>query len=186
MDRCMRGIATVAVAAIALLAPSSASATGEWDHLVAPESICPGQSDVAAGATAQEQAMVCLHRYARAQSGLPGLHIAKQLKASAMRKAKDIKHCQSFSHQACGRDAFYWVERMKFFRGRSGAGENLAMGSGDAGSPRAMFTSLLESEGHREVMLSPTFESFGINMLQTGFRGYSGVQIWVVHFGYRR
>ena len=130
--------------------------------------------------------MVCLHAYARARSGLPSLSPLKKLRISAKRKARDITRCQQFSHHACGRDVFHWVERVGFLRGSSGAGENLAFGSGTAGVPRAIMTSWLDSDLHRSVLLTPSFRKIGIGMVRTNFQGYPGTQVWVAHFGYRR
>jgi uncharacterized protein YkwD len=182
--RAPRNIALVALTCALLAAPAAASASGPWDSLLAPESACPAQSDPSLSATAQEQTMICMHRWARAQEGLSGLHVSKQLRSSSDRKARDIRRCQDFRHDACGRDAFYWFKRVGFLRGTYGAGENLELGNGDAATVRGAMSAWLNSDEHRSVLLSPSFDDVGISLISGEFKGYSGVAIWVAHFGY--
>src|SRR3954454_24691938 len=124
-----RKIALAVVAGALLISPAAASA-GQWDSLIAPEAACPGQSDPSMPAAAQEQTMLCMHAYARAHAGVRPLRVSKELRSSSIRKARDIRHCHQFSHDACGRAPFYWVRRVGFERGSWGAGENLALGAG--------------------------------------------------------
>jgi uncharacterized protein YkwD len=167
-----------------LAMPAAASASGPWDKLLAPETACPGQSDPSLPVTTQEQIMVCMNRWARSEEGLSGLHVSKQLRSSSDRKARDIRRCQDFSHDACGRDAFYWFRRVGFFRGSFGAGENLELGNGDAATVHGAMSAWLNSDEHRTVLLSPSFDDVGVGMVSGEFKGYSGVAIWVAHFGY--
>lgn len=181
----LRKIVSVAAFACALfVVPATAHASGPWDSLLAPESACPGQWDTTLPVAAQVQAMVCMHRWARAHEGLAGLHVSKQLRASSARKARDIKRCQDFSHEACGRDAFYWFKRVGFLRGSFGAGENLELGNGTAATVRGAMSAWVNSDEHRAVLLTRSFDDIGIGMTSGDFRGYSGVAIWVAHFGY--
>jgi uncharacterized protein YkwD len=180
----LRTIALAAVASVVLLVPATASASGPWDSLLAPESACPGQSDASLPAVTQVQTMVCMHRWARAQEGLSGIHVSKQLRASSARKARDIRRCQDFRHDACGRDAFYWFKRVGFMRGSFGAGENLELGNGDAATVRGAMSAWLNSDEHRAVLLAPSFDDVGISVVSGTFKGYSNVAIWVAHFGY--
>jgi uncharacterized protein YkwD len=180
-----RRIALGAITALMLIAPNGASAmVGEWDHLLAPETVCPGQTDTSSPRAVREPVMVCMHGYARAQSGLPGLGVVKPLRASALRKARDIRRCKEFSHTACGRGVFYWFERTGFLRGTYGVGENLAYGFGSARSVRSMMSAWLESDAHRQILLTSSFDSVGISAVPGRLRGRSAL-IWVAHFGYR-
>ena len=180
----MRNIVLAAVASALLLAPAAASASGPWDSLLAPESACPGQSDASLPVATQEQTMVCMHRWARAQEGLSGLHVSKRLSASSARKARDIRRCQDFSHDACGRDAFYWFKRRGFLKGRFGAGENLELGNAEAATVHGAMSAWLNSDEHRSVLLDRSFDDVGISVVTGNFKGYTGVAIWVAHFGY--
>jgi len=182
--KALRRIALAALTIGLLSAPAAASASGPWDSLLAPESACPGQSDSSLSADTQEQTMVCMHRWARAQEGLSGLHVSKQLRSSSARKARDIRRCQDFSHNACGRDAFYWFKRVGFFRGSYGAGENLELGNDQAATVRGAMSAWLNSDEHRSVLLTPSYDDVGISLVSGQFKGYSGVAIWVAHFGY--
>lgn len=179
-----RNIGLAAVATAALSLPAAASAAGTWDSLLAPESACPGQTDTSLPVAQQVRTMVCMHRWARAQEGLRGVHVSKQLRKSSASKARDIRRCQQFSHDACGRNAFYWFRRVGFFRGAFGAGENLALGNGYAATVRGTMSDWLNSDEHRSVLLSPSFRDIGVSMVSGDFDGYTGVAIWVAHFGY--
>lgn len=184
MAKKLRRIALATVTCAILLAPAAASASGPWDNLLAPESACPGQTDRSLPAGAQERTMVCMHNWVRTEKGLKPLHSAKRLRSSSNKKARDIRHCRQFSHEACGRDAFYWFRRVGFMRGTWGAGENLAYGQGNLGTVRDMMSAWLNSDVHRSVLLTPNFDDVGISVLDGRFHGHRGVAIWVAHFGY--
>jgi uncharacterized protein YkwD len=179
-----RNIALAAVAGAVLVGPPGASASGSTDPLLAPESACPGQSDASLPAATQERAMICLNRWARRQAHRSGLHVSKQLRASSARKARDIRHCDQFSHYACGRNAFYWEQRVGFFRGAWGAGENLALTYGEDTSPHGTMDLWLHSPEHRRVLLSPRFRDVGMTLMAGEFDGNAGAHIWVAQFGY--
>jgi uncharacterized protein YkwD len=185
MFRIRRQLALAAVTALALVIPASATADGPWDSLLAPETSCPGQSDVGASADAQELTMLCMHNYARAASGLAPLQLIKQLRISSGRKAKDMKGCDDFSHEACGRSAFYWLRKVGFMRGSYGVGENLAFGTGGMGSVRSIMSNWINSDEHRTILLTPNYQDIGVGMVEGKFLGHGGTQIWVTHFGFR-
>ncbi len=128
--------------------------------------------------------MVCMHRWARAQQGLQGIHVSKQLRSSSTRKARDIRRCGQFSHYACGRDAFYWFDRVGFLRGSYGAGENLALTYGDNSTVREAMDLWLNSDEHRQVLLTGNYDDIGISVATGSFDGHAGATIWVAHFGY--
>jgi uncharacterized protein YkwD len=170
------------VAGLALAAPAQAE---RFDRLLAPESVCPNQTEVDRSLRRQVATMRCLHRYARRRAGRRALYRSRRLRRSARAKARDIRRCQSFSHTACGRDAFYWFRRFGFARGAFGIAENLAFGSGDAGSPRSMMSAWLHSDGHRQALLDGDYRVAGFAVVRGRYEGYDRVQFWVAHFGYR-
>jgi uncharacterized protein YkwD len=180
----VRTFALAALACTLLVVPAPASASGSPDPLLAPESACPGQSDASLPAAVQENAMVCMHRWARAQEHLSGLRVSKQLRTSSARKAQDITRCGQFSHEACGRDPFYWESRVGFFRGTYGAGENLALTYGDDTTVRGAMDLWLHSPEHRRNLLSPSYREIGVALITGRFDGNDGAHIWVAHFGY--
>jgi uncharacterized protein YkwD len=153
-------------------------------RLVARESDCAGADEVNAPFAVQERAMACLLGYARAEAGLPRLSESGKLDNSAGNKAGDIIRCNQFSHQACGRDFLYWIRRSGYLDARCWwAGENLAWGTGDLGSPRAIFRAWLNSPPHRANILGGEYDQFGISLRVGGLSGYSGAHVWVNHFG---
>ena len=187
-------LALLASPALAAEDPSQASddSSGEpsgqatkADPLLAPISACPAQSDVRASRRRQVRAMVCLHRYARRRAGIKRAYTVRRLRKSARAKARDLRRCQQFSHSACGRDAFYWFRRVGFTSGTWGAGENLALGTGELGSARANMAAWLGSPTHRKVLLSRGFRQVGIGLVRGRYEGRGGAQFWVAHFGYR-
>jgi uncharacterized protein YkwD len=184
MGRWSRTVLLAGLALAALAAPAVASASDPYADLLAPDSACPGASDASLPVVTQEKAMICLHRWARHHEHLSGLHVSRQLRVSSARKARDIRHCRQFSHYACGRDAFYWEQRVGFFRGTFGAGENLALTYGADTSPRATMDLWLNSSEHRHVLLSPRYRNVGMALSTGQFEGNSGAHIWVAQFGY--
>jgi uncharacterized protein YkwD len=181
-----RGQLALVVMAVMLLAiPASASGDGPWDSLLAPETACAGQSDPSAPIEAQELTMLCMHNYARAASGLGPLRPVKPLRVSSGRKAKDMKGCDDFSHEACGRNTFYWLRKVGFMQGNYGVGENLAWGSGSLGTVHTIMSNWLNSDEHRVILLRPSYQDVGIGLAEGRFQGFVGAEIWVAHFGYR-
>jgi uncharacterized protein YkwD len=166
------------------VAPASASASGPWDTLLAPETACPGQSDPSLPIATQQQTMVCMHNWARAQRGLGPLQTDAELLRSSHKKARDIRRCQQFRHRACGRNTFYWVQRVGFETGHYGAGENLEFGQGSLATVHGAMSAWLNSDIHRTVLLTPNWQDAGISVLDAKLDGHPGVAIWVAHFGY--
>ena len=178
-----RYIALLSVAAAALLTPALASAD-PYAGLLAPDSVCPGQNDASLPAATQVDAMVCMQRWAREQAHRSTVHVSKKLRASSSRKALDIRHCRQFSHYACGRSAFYWEQRLGFFRGTYGAGENLALTYGADTTVRGTMDLWLNSPEHRRTLMSPRYREVGVSLVTGSFDGTEGAHIWVAQFGY--
>ena len=128
--------------------------------------------------------MICMNRWARSREHRSGLHVSKQLRASSARKAQDIRRCEQFSHEACGRNPFYWEQKVGFFRGTFGAGENLALTYGEDTSPHGTMELWLNSPEHRSVLLSPSYRNVGMTLITGQFDGNTGAHIWVAQFGY--
>jgi uncharacterized protein YkwD len=129
--------------------------------------------------------MVCMQNYARVADGLSAQRAYKPLRVSATDKARDIRRCQTLSHEACGRGPTYWLARVGFLKGSWVAGEVLAFGGGQRGTVRATMTSWLDSKPHRDVLLDRKFNLVGVGTVTGRFRGFTGTRIWVTHAGYR-
>lgn len=126
------------------------------------------------------RAMVCMVNFARQKKGLRRYRQPAKLAWSAGRKARDILRCE-FSHTACGREFSFWI-RKSGYPGIS-VGENIAWGSGSAGSVRRIFVAWMKSPPHRKAILSPDYSDVGPGVVKGRFGGYPGARIWVLHFG---
>jgi uncharacterized protein YkwD len=184
MGRWTRTFLLAGLAVVALAIPAAASAADQYAGLLAPESACPGQTDPSLSTAAKEQAMVCMHRYARSHAGAGGIHSIRSLRSSSGHKARDIRRCGQFSHYACGRDAFYWFQRVGFFRGTYGGGENLALTYGANSTVRDAMDLWLNSDEHRHVLLTRDYDDIGVSVVSGHFDGQGDATIWVAHFGY--
>jgi uncharacterized protein YkwD len=152
--------------------------------LSAQSTTCIGADDPNAAPGLQESAMRCLLNDARQQAGLPPLGAVRKLDVSAANKAADILRCNSFSHEACGRDFLYWFRRAGYVGGSCWwAGENLAWGTGSLGSARSIMKAWLRSPAHRANLLNSNFNQFGISLRVGGISGASDAHVWVNHFG---
>jgi uncharacterized protein YkwD len=125
--------------------------------------------------------MLCFTNYARAKKGLKRYRPNAKLNFSSKRKAGDIIRCGAFSHEACGRDFAYWIDRSGY-KGCS-IGENIAWGSGGLGRSREIFRAWMNSPGHRAAILDSGYRHIGIGVRTGKFSGYRGARIWVQNFG---
>ncbi len=153
--------------------------------LIAPAATCPDQDSLTSPVEAQEQAMVCMTNFARAGFGLGTLVEADELDRSAVGKAGDVLRCDSFSHFACGREFTYWIRESGYIgEGCWRAGENLAWGTAEYGSVRAIFRAWMSSPTHRQNILGD-YEQVGIGLLTGKLEGRPGAHVWAAHFGSR-
>jgi len=127
--------------------------------------------------------MLCLVNRARANYGLSPLAAPSSLAWAAARKSVDVLRCDDFSHQACGRDSEYWVERSGY---EGCAGENLAYGYGRTATPRYIFRLWMNSSGHRENILGAyPYDDIGIGLQVGALGGARNVHVWTQVFGIR-
>lgn len=97
-----RTLALVALTIALLLATTASASAHHYDSLLAPTSVCPGQSDTRRSVDDQEWTMRCMHNYVRSKRRLPYLSTRSRLMSAAGSKSADIMRCQDFAHQACG------------------------------------------------------------------------------------
>lgn len=171
-----RGI-VFAISSVALVVLVMASASP-----AAARAVCPGQNDAGAPIAAQEKTMLCLVNQGRKQRGLGPLVAPRSLARAAGRKSGDILRCDEFSHEACGRDFTYWIERMGYEGCR--LGENIAYGSGGFATPRSIFRMWMNSSGHRRNILGP-YDDIGIGLQVGTLEGEGGAHVWTQQFGSR-
>lgn len=170
----------VMVLCVALWVAPAASA--QRANPIAPASACPNQTNPAAAAGVLLKAMLCMTNYARKASGLKPLSSARPLAKAAAHKSADILDCDEFSHEACGREFAYWIERFGYAKGCWSAGENIAYGTGELGSVRGIFTSWMNSAGHRANILGK-FGEIGIGRRVGTLEGTPGAVVWTQDFG---
>jgi uncharacterized protein YkwD len=168
------------IAAVAFVAVVLALFAGAGASAAAAPAGCPGQGDAGAPAAAQERTMLCLVNRARQQRGLDPLAAPASLARAAGRKSADILRCDEFSHEACGREFTYWIERSGYRGCREG--ENIAYGGGGYATPRSIFQMWMRSSGHRENILGP-YEDIGIGLRVGRLEGYGGAHVWTQEFG---
>jgi uncharacterized protein YkwD len=168
-----------ALTALAVALPSPAGAAS----LIAPVRACPAQAALGAGAAVQEEAMLCMVNFARLRSGAEPLEATEPLAESAREKAADILACDSFSHEACGRDFAYWIRANGYLAAPCWrAGENLAWGNGPEGGVRSIFRAWMRSPEHRENVLGD-YTQTGIDLRTGELDGIGGTRVWTQHFG---
>jgi uncharacterized protein YkwD len=162
---------------------------GGWTAYVASESVCPGGDDPAAPPRDQERTMVCLVNYARARRGLPAVATVQALLASAALKAREIDGCERFAHDPCGTGSGRVFDLVAYGAGSSGytTGENIALISANAASPRRVLNGWLNSDSHRENLFRADWTEQGVALLAHSTVGdVADVNLWVSQFGYRR
>jgi uncharacterized protein YkwD len=173
----------LALAAVAAAFAAPAAGATDLGRLIAPTAVCANQTDPGAPVSAQERAMRCMTNYARSRVGRGPLGDAAQLDRSARNKSADMIRCDSFGHGACGRQFTYWLQRVGYIPARCWrAGENLAWGTGELGSVRAIFRAWIRSPGHRENILG-RYSQVGIGLLVGSLAGHSNAHVWTQHFG---
>lgn len=174
-------IATLFLAAATALA-GVAVASSPPAAALASRAGCPGQGNAGAPSTAQEQTMLCLVNHARQARGLAPLQTPRSLTKAADRKSGDVIRCDEFSHEACGREFTYWMNRF----GYNGCyeGENLAWGSGPYATPISIFRLWMHSQGHRENILGP-YQDTGLGLRVGTLEGNGGAHVWTEEFGSR-
>lgn len=115
----------------------------------------------------------------RAENGLPPLREDSRLDLAAGDRMRDMEDLSYWSHESPdGRSPFLWLKpRGYVFRY---AGENLAAGFE---TTEVLVTAWMESEGHRENILSPRFDDCGIAIIEGSTKGRASGKSIVVMFG---
>jgi uncharacterized protein YkwD len=176
---------SIVIALLALMATlfAGSAQARRLSTLVAPTSACPHQTDLGDTPAVQESAMHCMTDYARDHDGLGTLANAAALASSAGKKSADIIRCDSFSHEACGRQFTFWMQRTGYLAARCWrAGENIAWGTGKYATVRSIFVAWLHSPEHRANLLG-RYSSIGIAMRVGTFGGHHEAHVWTQDFG---
>lgn len=109
----------------------------------------------------------------RQKSGLSAVSMDNSLNSAALVRAKEI--VSLFSHtRPNGQSCFSVLSDMGI--SYNGAGENIAMGQT---SPSQVMSEWMNSQGHRENILNPSFKNLGVGVYKVGSRYY-----WAQMFTY--
>ena len=122
--------------------------------------------------------MLCLTN-SPARRGLRLLRPARR----RSRKSADILRCDEFSHEACGREFTFWIERFGYLARCWRAGENIAWGTGGSAT-RALDLHApgCTPPGTARTSSAPTGRSASA-CESARLEGNAGAHVWTQDFG---
>jgi uncharacterized protein YkwD len=165
----------VAVAAVFAIAAPAASAGGCANADANPNDI---------SASAAQRATLCLLNAERRAHHLRGLHENSQLDLASTRHAQDMARNNYFAHgNFVGR-----IRSAHYLAGARGwtVGENIAWGSYNWATPRAIMRAWMNSPPHRANILNRSFRDIGIGVARGApVSGVSNAGTYVTDFGRR-
>lgn len=166
--------ALAAFSAISFVSPDNASAAA------AQVRTCAGDTMTIRHA---EKSMLIYHNRERAKRNKPELCIARELQRAARLHAKDMIERDYFSHTTKGTGESFAnrIEDQGYEYRR--AAENLAYGTGSAGSTTNIFQGWMDSSGHRSNLLNGHLREVGIGLYAGEYKGARHGRMWVADFG---
>ena len=112
------------------------------------------------------KAILCLVNRERSARGLPKFDRDRRLQRAAQNHNDAMQNKRCFSHQCPGEAALLTrLQRVGWITGALSAwaaGENIAWGSGNAGTPKNIVRMWMNSSGHRANILSSRYDEIGI------------------------
>jgi uncharacterized protein YkwD len=131
---------------------------------------CPGATDIPQTpqqVSAAAGAVTCLVNAERTSRGIPALRRDADLAQAARAHAEDMAQHDYFAHTSP--DGVRLGDRLRAAGyGRPGegwrAGEDIGWGTGDRATPSALVDAWLNSDGHRRILLSATYEEIGVGV----------------------
>jgi uncharacterized protein YkwD len=136
-----------------------------------------------------EGTTLCLINQRRAKRGLARLKFNGSLAAAAKGHSAEMDALNFFDHESPGGSSpLSRITSAGYLSGASawGVGENLAWAGGDAGSPTVIVGMWMNSPGHRQIMLSRSFQQVGIGVVVGSPDGDDpDGAIYTADFGYR-
>ena len=134
------------------------------------------------------EATLCLLNGERADRGLAVLRPNDRLQRAALGHGNDMVAHRYFAHQ--GHDGSQPAERIRAAGylsagGQWRIGENLAWGSGELATPKAIMSAWMASTGHRANILQPAYREIGFGVLAGNpASGDNGGATFVTEFGF--
>ena len=177
MLRKIMGAAATAVALAVTATPADAQAA------CANADKHPSQATV----TQLRAATVCLVNVERRKHGRAKLRANSGLALAGQRHARDMVRKRYFAHNSrAGRDFKERIVRTGYTRGSAAIlGENLAWGSHNLATPRAIVRSWMNSPGHRANILQPKFRHIGIGIVRSAPSRVNNAATYAAEFGRR-
>ena len=132
-------------------------------------------------------ATVCLVNVERRKHGRSKLRANSGLALAGQRHARDMVRKRYFAHNSrAGRDFKQRIVRTGYTRGSAAIlGENLAWGSHNLATPRAIIRGWMKSPGHRANMLQSKFRHIGIGIVRSAPTGANNAATYAAEFGRR-
>lgn len=158
--------ALACIAGLAVAAQGDAAASGCPDAGATPDQVSVGEY---AGS------LLCVVNETRRDWGRPPLSPQRNLERAAGWQADDMAERDYFGHTSSDGDTLAdRLEQANFIPSsdRWDAGENLAAGHGEAGTPAAIVSGWMQSRAHRVNLLDPGFTMVGI----AASRGWPGTE----------
>jgi uncharacterized protein YkwD len=186
----------IAVLAVALLAPTAATAEGKKKHHRAPAPArftqdCPDADLEPAGDNQGRirAAILCLHNQIRAEHGLPRLRENKRLRRAAVGHSRNMVAKKFFDHTTpSGVTMVDRILNARYVREDQGwmLGENLAWGTGSYATPRGAVQAWMASPGHRANILKRAYREMGVGLVLGVPVSDAAGATYTVDFGVRR
>jgi uncharacterized protein YkwD len=151
----------------------------------------PDEDGARAGAcptTLSPAAVRCEINAIRVANGLRPVGATKALTVAAKRHSWDMVRRHYFAHVSpSGQTVTERVKRAGYLDGARvhHLGENIAFGSGSAGSPAAIVQAWMNSPPHRAIILTPDFRDAGVGIARGAPQGGDGVT-YTLDVGRRR
>ncbi len=136
-----------------------------------------------------ERRLLALVNATRKAHGLPKLRAVASLERAARAHSRQMLTKGFFSHSSFSGETFAArIVRLGYTNvGYSSwtAGEDIAYGSGTAGTPRAIFKAWMHSAPHRHVILTRRFRDVGVGRASGTCSGVAGVIFFTLDCGAR-
>jgi uncharacterized protein YkwD len=185
-----RIVATVLALAVVLVSGAMLAAP---EPAAAKPSACKRWGDQRPDDLTRKQArkaIRCLLNEKRKRRGLRPLEQNRRLERAAQRHTEEMVRNGCFAHECPGEPTLDSRLRLiDYLVGdllRWAFGENIAWGSGELGTPRAMVAAWMESPGHRANLLRPFFEEIGVGFVARAPTQAASAGTYTTDFGMRR
>jgi len=139
--------------------------------------------------TSTERHLLALVNATRKAHGMPRLRPVASLERAARAHSRQMVSKGFFGHASYGGESFAArIVRLGYTNvGYTSwtAGEDIAYGSGSAGSARAIFRAWMHSAPHRRVILTRKYRDVGLGRACGSYSGMSGVVFFTLDCGAR-